>query len=102
MPGPSPVLASDDARSGEARKSLQGEREDFFLDPCSSHAEGPKAQVAHAELTMVCRLWLDDDAPLSSEVDRVRAALERVAGVCEIGIDFRRKDSLAENPLTVI
>ena len=36
-------------------------------------------QVAGAERFVLDRLVLDDDAPLSSEVERVRAALERVA-----------------------
>ena len=37
-------------------------------------------RAAGAERFVLDRLCLDDDAPLSSEVDRVRAALERVAG----------------------
>ena len=36
-------------------------------------------RAAGAERFVLDRLCLDDDAPLSSEVDRVRAALERVA-----------------------
>jgi transposase len=37
-------------------------------------------RAASAEQFVLDRLCLDDDAPLSSEVERVRAALERVAG----------------------
>ena len=37
-------------------------------------------RAAGAERFVLDRLCLDDDAPLSSEVERVRAALERVAG----------------------
>jgi hypothetical protein len=36
-------------------------------------------RAADAERFVLDRLCLDDDAPLSSEVGRVRAALERVA-----------------------
>ena len=37
-------------------------------------------RAAGAERFVLDRLCLDDDAPLSSEVERVRAALGRVAG----------------------
>ena len=37
-------------------------------------------RAAGAERFVLDRLCLDDDAPLSSEVERVRTALERVAG----------------------
>ena len=36
-------------------------------------------RAAGAERLVLDRFVLDDDAPLSSEVERVRAALERVA-----------------------
>lgn len=38
-------------------------------------------RAAWAERFVLDRLCLDDDAPLSSEVERVRAALERVATI---------------------
>jgi hypothetical protein len=43
-------------------------------------------RAAGAERFVLDRLVLDDDAPLSSEVERVRAALGRVAKMSE----FRR------------
>jgi hypothetical protein len=41
---------------------------------------GRLLRAAGAERFALDRLYLNDDAPLSSEVERVRAALERVAG----------------------
>jgi hypothetical protein len=51
-------------------------------------------RAAGAERFLLDRLCIDDDAPLSSEVGRVRAALERVAAY--LPSDSRRDGSVSE------